>query len=714
MIFRSENEELLLLSNLANLNAKRKDQTFKTVCPHDCPSACGLEVALDKFGAITAVRGGQEHSYTDGVICAKVARYKERIYHPNRLTVPLRRAGKKGSGRFSEISWDEALEEITQRFDEISTRYGGEAVWLYYFAGTMGLLMRDGINRLARAKQYSGMYGTICVNPAWTGFMAGTGLIAGVDPREMALSDCVVLWGTNPVNTQVNVMRHATRARKTRNAKIVHVDIYHNATSKQADLALIIKPGTDAALACAIMHILFRDNYADLEYLDEYSDCPGKLRDHLAVRTPEWASKITGLSISEIETFAQLLGNTPRSYFRLGYGFTRQRNGAVNMHAALSVATVLGAWKYLGGGAFHNNTNIYRWNKNIIEGLDMDSPVRMLDQSRIGEILCGESAALRGGGPVRAMLIQNTNPAVVAPETNKVLKGLKRDDLFLVVHEQFMTETANLADVVLPATMFLEHDDLYQGGGHQHIMLGQKLVDAPGNCRSNHEVITELGKRLGVFHDGFNVDAVNVLRRTLEDSERPSLEKFLEDPWLDCQPDFEQSHYLNGFSFEDGKFRFSVNWKELLPNGYVSSEVVDNMPRLPDHWSVLESTQSNTEFCLVTAPARHFLNSSFTETRTSRRLEGRPCVLIHPLDAAKLNIKDGSVCEIGNNRGNIIIHARLFEGLKRGVLVVESLWPNASYIGGVGVNSLTGSDPVAPVGGVAFHDNAVWIKPHER
>ena len=190
--------------------------------------------------------------------------------------------------------------------------------------------------------------------------------------------------------------------------------------------------------------------------------------------------------------------------------------------------------------------------------------------------------------------------------------------------------------------------------------------------------------------------------------------KFLEDPWLDCQPDFEQSHYLNGFSFEDGKFRFSVNWKELLPNGYVSNEVIDNMPRLPDYWSVLESARSNTEFCLVTAPARHFLNSSFTETRTSRRLEGRPCVLIHPLDAAKLNIKDGSVCEIGNNRGNIVIHARLFEGLKRGVLVVESLWPNASYIGGVGVNSLTGSDPVAPVGGVAFHDNAVWIKPHER
>jgi anaerobic selenocysteine-containing dehydrogenase len=701
------------LAQALNTKSNLPTRIFKTVCPHDCPSACGLEVQLDANGKIAKVHGGRQHSYTDGVICAKVSRYSERIYHPDRVTVPLRRVGEKGAGKFTEISWEEALDEITQRFGDVAEQYGGEAVWLYYFAGTMGLLMRDGINRLARAKGYSGMYGTICVNPAWTGFMAGTGLIAGVDPREMALSDCVVLWGTNPVNTQVNVMRHALKARKTRNAKIVHVDVYHNATSKQADMALIIKPGTDAALACAVMHILFRDGYADLDYLDSYTDCPDALRHHLTNKTPAWASEITGLSVGEIEAFAQLIGATPRSYFRLGYGFTRQRNGTVNMHAALSIATVLGAWKYEGGGAFHNNTNIYRWNKTLIEGLDIDAPARMLDQSRIGEILCGDTAALRGGGPVRAMLIQNTNPAVVAPDTNKVLEGLRRDDLFLVVHEQFMTETAALADIVLPATMFLEHDDLYQGGGHQHIMLGQKIVDAPGTCRSNHEVISELGKRLGGSHAGFEMAENDVLRHTLEESKRPTLDKFADEPWFDCQPDFNQSHYLDGFSFEDGKFRFSVDWKALLPSGYVSDDVLNTMPGLPDHWDVLESTRAETQFCLVTAPARHFLNSSFTETKTSRRLEGRPCVMIHPLDADECNIADGGVCRIGNDRGQILVHAKYFEGVKRGVLVVESLWPNKSYIGGIGVNSLTGADPVAPVGGVAFHDNAVWIKAHD-
>ena len=424
----------------------------------------------------------------------------------------------------------------------------------------MGLLMRDGINRLARAKGYSGMYGTICVNPAWTGFMAGTGLIAGVDPREMALSDCVVLWGTNPVNTQVNVMRHALKARKTRNAKIVHVDVYHNATSKQANMALIIKPGTDAALACAVMHILFRDGYADLDYLGSYTDCPDALRDHLTTKTPAWASEITGLSIDEIEAFAQLIGATPRSYFRLGYGFTRQRNGTVNMHAALSIATVLGAWKYEGGGAFHNNTNIYRWNKTLIEGLDIDAPARMLDQSRIGEILCGDTAALRGGGPVRAMLIQNTNPAVVAPDTNKVLQGVCRDDLFLGVHEQFMTDTAKFADIVLPATMFLEHDDIYSSGGHGHFHFAPKAIDGPEGCVSNHDLLCQLAKRLGASHRGFDMTALEIIDETLITSGLGGIAAIEEARWIDLQADFETSHFMNGFPTDNGRFKFKVDW----------------------------------------------------------------------------------------------------------------------------------------------------------
>ncbi len=686
----------------------------KTVCPHDCPSACGLEVHLSDTKEVVRVKGAHGHTYTDGVICAKVSRYNERLYHPKRLTKPLRRAETNGEDKFIEISWDEALDEIVSRFSSIEEKYGARSIWLYYFAGTMGLLMRDGINRLSRAKGYSGMHGTICVTPSWTGFKAGTGLIAGVDPREMAESDCVVLWGTNPVSTQVNVMRHAVKARKTRGAKIVHVDVYQNATSRQADMVLIIRPGTDGALACAVMHVLFRDSLADLDYLAEYTDFPKEFAVHLQSKTPQWASKITGLDVAEIEVFAKLVGSTPSTYFRLGYGFARQRNGAVNMHAALCIATVTGAWKHKGGGAFHNSTNIYGWNKTLIEGLDMPPPPRMLDQSRIGDILTGNTAALKGGGPVQAMLIQNTNPAVVAPDSNRVLAGLRRDDLFLVVHEQFMTETAACADIVLPATMFLEHDDLYQGGGHQYAMLGAKAVEAPGECWSNHDLISTLGYRLGASPRDFEKDAVTMLDETLVASGHLDMAHMKKQPWQDRQPDFNQSHYLDGFAFDDGKFRFFVDWEEFLPKGYVDQDILQSMPNMPDHWDVLETETSQMPFRLVTAPARQFLNSSFTETKTSRQLEGRPQVMIHPVDAKKMGIVDGMLSEIGNDRGRVAIHALHFEGLQPGVLVVESLWPNHCFVGGIGINSLTGADPVAPIGGVAFHDNAVWIKPYEQ
>jgi len=477
-----------------------------SACPHDCPSTCALEVEVLGPDRIGRVRGAKDNSYTAGVICAKVARYAERIHHPDRLTQPLRRTGPKGSGRFAEIGWDEAMAEVADRLGEVEAKHGSETVWPYYYAGTMGLVMRDGINRLRHAKRYSGQHSTICTTLAWTGFMAGTGALMGPDPREMAKSDCVVIWGTNPVNTQVNVMTHAIRARKERGATIVVIDTYRTGTAEQADLFLAVKPGTDAALACAVMHVLFRDGHADQDWMATNTDDPVGLEAHLANKTPAWAEAICGVPAAEIETFARLIGTTPRTFLRLGYGFCRGRNGVMSMHAAASIASVTGAWRHEGGGAFHNNGQIYHWDRTMIEGLDIrDRAMRVLDQSRIGPVLTGDPRDLGDGPPVTALFIQNTNPMMVAPDLGKVHQGFARDDLFVCVHEQFMTETAEMADIVLPATMFLEHDDLYQGGGHQHIMWGPKLVEAPGQCRSNHEVICELACRLGVAddHPGF-------------------------------------------------------------------------------------------------------------------------------------------------------------------------------------------------------------------
>ena len=693
------------------MNAPAGPIIRQSTCPHDCPSVCGLDVEIVGGNRIGRVRGSTAQTYTAGVVCAKVARYAQRIHHAERLLYPLKRSGPKGSGQFTRISWEEALDTIAARFNAAEQAFGAESVWPYYYAGTMGRVQRDGINRLTHAKKYSRFFSTICVNLAWPGYIAGTGRLAGPDPREMAKSDCVVIWGTNPVATQVNVMTHAIRARKERGAKIVVIDVYRSGTMEQADMPLVLRPGTDGALACAVMHVLFREGLADRPFLAQYTDCPEALEAHLASRTPEWAAAITGLGVAEIEAFARLVGERKRTFFRLGYGFSRSRNGAANMHAASCIAAVTGAWTLEGGGAFHNNGAIYHLNQTMIEGLDVrDTSVRALDQSRIGAILTGDAEALQGGPPVKAMLIQNTNPANVAPNQNLVQAGFAREDLFVAVHEQFMTDTAKVADIVLPATMFLEHDDFYTGGGHQYLGYGPKLVDPPGECRSNLEVQREIARRVGAEHPGFALTANAVIDTTLRDSGWGGLAAFQASNWLDCQPPFEEAHYAKGFAWPDGKFRFRPDWPNtpFANNGAMGPW--RDMPGLPDHWEVIEAADAEHPFRLATSPARNFLNSSFTETPESRAKERRPTVMLHPGDAAAHGVGEGDVVALGNRRGRVRLHARLFDGVQHGVIIAEGIWPNNAHLDGQGINVLTGDDATAPFGGAAFHDNRVWLR----
>ncbi|WP_051335536.1 molybdopterin-dependent oxidoreductase [Methylocapsa acidiphila] len=701
------------------MNAASKILRRTSTCPHDCPSVCALDVELLDGRTIGRIHGAKDQTYTAGVVCAKVARYAERIHHPDRLLHPLKRTGPKGSRAFSRISWDEALDRIAENFLRAERAFGAESVWPYYYGGTMGRVMRDGIKRLTHAKRYSRFYGSICVNIAWSGFIAGTGQMSGPDPREMAKSDCVVIWGTNAVATQVNVMTHAVRARKERGAKIVVIDIYRNATMEQADLALCLKPGTDGALACAVMHVLFRDGLADWDYLEKYTDAPHELRAHLATRTPQWAASITGLAPQEIETFAHLVGRRKKTFFRLGYGFSRQRNGAVNMHAASCIPAVTGAWTEEGGGAFHNNGAIFHMRQRLIEGLDVADPsIRALDQSRTGAILTGDPDALQGGGPVKAMLVQNTNPMSIAPDQTKVRQGFSRDDLFVAVHEQFMTETAAMADIVLPATMFLEHDDFYLGGGHQHISLGPKLIDPPGECRNNHDVICALARRLGAEHPGFAMSPRQLIDATLRESGWSGLAELEEKRWIDVQPDFATAHFLEGFAWPDRKFRFKPDWGNVPFGDGPPRGPWRDMPALPDHWNVIETTSETHPYRLATSPARNFLNSSFTETRSSSALEGAPRVKINPLDAKRLCVETGDKIVIGNARGQVRLTAVVFDGLQPGVMISEGIMPNALFEDGKGVNTLTGADEVAPYGGTAFHDISVWARkatePHDE
>ncbi len=675
-----------------------------SVCPHDCPSTCALSVEVIDGVRIGAVRGAEDNSYTAGVICAKVARYAERIHHPDRLTHPLLRVGPKGSTQFRRIGWEEALDRIAQRFIDDAARYGSEAIWPYFFAGTMGLVQRDGINRLRNAMRYSRQKMTICTTLPELGWVAGVGTPRGVDPREMAKSDLIVIWGGNPVSTQVNVMTHVARARKERGAKVVVIDPYRTPTAAVADMHLSPRPGTDGALACAVMHIAFRDGYADRAYMARYTDCPDALEAHLRTRDPAWAAAITGLPISEIEAFARLYGTTQRSFIRAGYGFARGRNGVANMHAVTCLPAVTGAWLHEGGGALWSNRGMYHWNKTLIEGNDvLDTGIRVLDMSRIGSVLTGDRSELGDGPQVHAMLIQNQNPLDVCPDSNRVRRGFGRDDLFVATHEQFMTETARWSDIVLPATMFMEHDDLYQAGGHSHIQIGPKLIDPPGECRSNHEVIQGLARRLGAKHRGFDMTAMEIVDETLRVSGWPDAATVQRERWIDAMPSFEESHFLNGFANRDKRFHFAPDWAALGPNHAM-------MPKLPDHMRSIDDIAPDRPFRLVTAPARSFLNSSFSEMPSGRKREGRPTVLIHASDADRLGIADGAKVRLGNARGEVVLHAKIAPGQLSGVLVSESVWPGEYFEGGIGINALTSDDPGPPAGGAVFHDTSVWLK----
>ncbi len=678
-----------------------------SVCPHDCPSACAL--AVERLGErrIGRVKGAAAQTYTGGVVCAKVARYAERQHHPERLSQPLRRDGEKGIGHqaFTPISWDAALDEVAERLTRAAQRHGSESVWPYYYAGTMGLVQRDGINRLRHAMRYSREDLTICNALSDAGWLAGVGVKRGVDGREMAKSDLIVIWGGNPVATQINVMAHIAAARRERGARLVVVDPYRTATAERADLHLAPLPGTDGALACAVMHVLFREGYADRTYMARYTDDPEGIEAHLATRDPAWAARITGLSEDEIVGFARLYGRTQRSYIRVGYGFSRSRNGAAQLFAVSCLPAVTGAWAYEGGGALYSNLGLVELDRTLIEGLDVVDPtIRILDQSRIGAVLTGNRRDLGNGPPVAALLIQNTNPLVVAPESRLVQRGFARSDLFVCVHEQFMTETAAMADIVLPATTFLEHDDIYPGGAHTYLQIGRAVLPAHAECRSNHEVICGLAERLGAPHPGFALSAVELIDRTLQISGLPDVEHFPEDGRLDCCPPFATGHFLDGFAHADRKFHFRADWPAI-------GSAFEQLPAFPDHVRVIDDGDPGRPFRLVAAPSRSFLNTSFNNTPSSLAREGRPSVLVHPDALASLGLGDGDRLRIGNRRGSLVLHAKGFAGMQKRVVIVEGLWPNHAFEEGIGINLLTSADPGLPRGGAVFHDTSVWLRP---
>jgi len=680
----------------------------QSVCPHDCPSVCALDVEVLDAKTIGRVYGAKSHSYTAGVICAKVSRYAERVHHPDRLLYPLKRVGKRGIGlsEYQRIGWDEALATVAEQFKKIIEQHGAEAIWPFNYAGTMGWIQRDGLDRLRHCLGTSRQHSTFCITLADAGWKAGTGSKRGSDARLMNKSELIVIWGGNPVSTQVNVMHHLTKARRENDARLVVIDPYKTKTAEKADMHLMLQPGTDAALACAAINVLLEEGLADRDYLARHTDFSTETEAHFKSRTPAWAAKITGLDEQQIIDFARLYGSTQKSFLRIGYGFTRSRNGSANMHAVSCLPAITGAWVGEGGGALYSQSGLYHPDKSLLCALDVPhAHTRLFDQSRIGPILCGDQRDLQGGPPVHALFVQNTNPAVVAPDTNKVLQGLAREDLFTVVHEQFMTDTARWADIILPATMFLEHDDMYSAGGHTHMQLGPKLIDVPGECKSNHEVLIALFKQLGLSHPANELSERELIDATLQASKLPGIEELEKSGSVDCAPRFEQANFLDGFETSDKRFHFSPDWSACGPNS-------QGMPEMPDYWDVIDQPNETHPLRLVTAPARQFLNTSFTETPSSVRMEKQPFALMHSDDLERYAISSADMIVLGNTLGEVIVEAKRFDGVQPGTVVVESLWPNHKFVGNVGINALVSAEPGKPNGGAVFHDTAVWVKPY--
>ncbi len=680
-------------------------ERVRTACPHDCPSACVLEVERLSPSRIGRVRGSDSFDYTAGTCCAKVARYAERVHHPDRLAHPMRRVGAKGEGRFERISWDAALDSIAEAFRRATATHGAQSVWPYHSGGNMGALQRYGLDRLRHVMGYSRQKSTICITPAQSGWQAGHGQARGADPRGVAEADVILLWGGNPVATQVNLMHHIQLARKQRGARLVVVDAYRSPTVEAADLAVVLRPGTDAALALALMHIALREGAADREFLAQHSDFDAGVEAHLRRHTPGWAAAITGVAEAEIEALGLLYARTRRLFLRAGVGFTRSRNGAATMHAVSCLPVLTGTWREPGGGGFFYALDGWGLDTVLTQASDvLDPKTRVLDQSRIGAVLEGEAEALCGGPPVMAMLVQNANSAEVAPDSNAVRRGLAREDLFLAVHEQFLTPTARFADILLPATTFLEHDDIYRGLGHTALTVGQRVLEPFAEARSNNRLVCDLAERLGAQHPGFQRDEPALLDAVLQRGKQGRWAEASARGFIESHNAIPAGAGFTGFPQPDGRFRFKPDWAALGPYH-------QGMPAVADYWPNVEAADAEHPFRLITPPARSYLNTSFTETPGSRKREGAPCVRMHPEDAARLGLAEGAMVRMGNRRGAVTLRLKLFDGLCPGVLAQEGIAPSDLFPEGAGVNQLVGGDPVPPAGGVAFHDIAVWVRP---
>jgi anaerobic selenocysteine-containing dehydrogenase len=678
---------------------------LKVVCPHDCPDTCVMTVDVED-GRAVAIGGDADHRFTQGFLCAKVNRYLERVYSRDRVLHPMRRVGPKGEGRFERISWDEAFDVVASRLREIADRHGPQAILPYSYAGNMGLLGYGSMDRrFFHALGASLLDRTICSSAGGHGYKATAGKTMGFDPEAVVHARLIVAWGANIVSSNVHLWPFVEEARR-RGARLACVDPYRSRTAEKADLHLALYPGTDAALALGMMHVVFRDGLEDREWLERHTVGHEELRARAREWTPARAAATTGLTADQIESFAREYAATRPSALRLNYGMNRHAGGGMAVRTVACLPAVVGAWRDVGGGALLSTSGTFPVDEHALERPDLVPPgTRTINMVQLGRALTDPALA----PPVKALFVYNSNPAAVAPEQEAVRRGLAREDLFVVVHEQMPTDTADFADILLPATTALEHYDLHKAYGHLYVSLSRPAIAPLGEALPNTELFRRLAARMGLDHPCLRDSDEEIARQafawdhpfmkgiTLERLEREgSVRLNVPDPFV---PFAE-----GGFPTPSGKCE--LRSEKLAREGH--DPVAGYIPPREGPTSAPEMAK-RYPLAFISPPAHHFLNSTFSSQPVFLRREGEASVTIHPGDAAPRGIAEGTMVRVFNDRGSFLARARISDAARPGVVVGLSIWWPKLCAGGRNANAVTSQEVADMGGGATFFDALVEV-----
>lgn len=688
----------------------------RCVCPHDCPDTCGMVVSTAN-GRAVALRGDRDHSFTDGFLCVKVNRYLERVYHADRLLHPLRRTGPKGSGQFERISWDAALAIVAERFQRIATGpFGPQAILPYSYAGTMGKLQYASLDRRFFHRLGASLLDrTICATAGGVACDVTLGTRAWVDPDTVRHSKYIINWGSNTSVTNMHLWTIMFQARKA-GAKIVTIDPHRSRTAAKSDWWLPIRPGTDAALALGLMHILFRDGLQDEAFLHDHCEGGDALRDRaLKEYPPDRVARITGLPVSDIEKLAHEYGTCRPAFIRLNYGLQRHAGGGMAVRTVVCLPAVTGSWRELGGGAMLSTSAAYQFRTERLERPDLIPPgTRTINMVQLAEALLGKLP----GPPVQALFVYNSNPASVCPDQTQVLAGLRREDLFTVVHDQFLTDTARHADIVLPATTQLEHFDIHNSYGHLFVQVNLPAIAPLGEAKPNTEVFRLLAARLGFEPELFGKSDEQLAEELLGDDPRdPTSPLFgITLDRLKQEGPLRLNYPAEFLPFAGGRFP-TPSGKCLLLNPGLAERGLDP---LPTYTPPAEDPQTKPELArkyplqMITPPHPSFLNSSFVNVASLREQAGRPTVELHPADAAARGIDSGMEVEVVNDRGRYHAWAQVGETVAAGTVVALGLWWAEFTRDGLNCNALTSTQLTDLGAGATFFDNLVEVRPVAR